>query len=180
MMHFSRLLALVGVIFFMAALAGCDKGNDSGTSPAHSSEDDHDHDHAHEGDADDHDHAHAGDADDHDHDHDHGEHDHGDSHELGSITIAGATMDVSMSGELTPNEEVHIDIVHTGGPLPAAVRLWIGVASGDGSLKSKADGHDNHFHGHAEVPTQMPDGAALWIEVESASGAPESGSLPLS
>jgi hypothetical protein len=73
-----------------------------------------------------------------------------------------------------------VDIVQTAGPTPAAVRLWIGEKSGAGSLKTKASGHDNHFHGRAEVPSQIPAGAALWIEVESASGERTSASLPLS
>ena len=177
MLQFSRLLTLLSLIAFLT-LTGCngdsaDSGSSGNTEHAAGDGHDHDHDgddHDHEGeDHDDHDH---GDDDDHDHgDHDdHDDHDHGDAHELGSVTIDGAEFKVSISGEIEPNAETHIDLVQTGGPKPAAVRLWIGIESGSGSLKSKADGHDNHFHGHAEVPAQIPANAALWIEVESASG----------
>ncbi len=174
MLQFSRLLTLLSLIAFLT-LTGCngdsaDSGSSGNTEHAAGDGHDHDHDgddHDHEGeDHDDHDH---GDHDDHDHD-DHDDHDHGDAHELGSVTIDGAEFKVSISGEIEPNAETHIDLVQTGGPKPAAVRLWIGIESGSGSLKSKADGHDNHFHGHAEVPAQIPANAALWIEVESASG----------
>ena len=187
MLQFSRLLTLLSLTAFLT-LTGCDGSSpDSGSSGniEHAAGDGHDHDH----DGDDHegeDHAghDHGDQDDHDHgdhgDHgDHDDHDHGDEHELGSVTIDGAQFDVSISGEIEPNAEAHIDLVQTGGPTPVAVRLWIGIESGAGSLKSKADGHDNHFHGHAEVPAQIPAGAALWIEVESASGSRVSRSLPL-
>ena len=174
MLQFSRLLTLLSLIAFLT-LTGCngdsaDSGSSGNTEHAAGDGHDHDHDgddHDHEGeDHDDHDH---GDHDDHDHG-DHDDHDHGDAHELGSVTIDGAEFKVSISGEIEPNAETHIDLVQTGGPKPAAVRLWIGIESGSGSLKSKADGHDNHFHGHAEVPAQIPANAALWIEVESASG----------
>lgn len=169
MLQFSRLLTLLSLIAFLT-LTGCNGDSaDSGSSgnTEHAAGDGHDHDH----DGDDHDHE-GEDHDDHDHgDHDdHDDHDHGDEHELGSVTIDGAEFKVSISGEIEPNAETHIDLVQTGGPKPAAVRLWIGIESGAGSLKSKADGHDNHFHGHADVPAQIPANAALWIEVESASG----------
>lgn len=181
MLQLTRILALFGVATTVA-LAGCsDKTPAASNGTAtHSANDGHDHDHE-AGD----DHAHPGDTDDHaGHDHaagddDHGGHDHGAEHALGAVTIGGATLEVTISGAIEPNGEVHADIVQTGGPTPAAVRLWIGEKSGAGSLKSKADGHDNHFHGHAEVPSPVPAGAALWIEVESASGVRTSGSLPL-
>lgn len=172
MFQVTRILALLGVILALA-LTGCNKESASGSNntSTHSADDGHDHDHDHE--AGDSDHAHPGDADDH------GGHDHGAEHALGTVTIGGATLEVTISGAVEPHGEVHADIVQTGGPTPAAVRLWIGEKSGAGSLKSKADGHDNHFHGHAEVPSPIPAGAALWIEVESASGERASGSVPL-
>ncbi|MBT8484480.1 MAG: hypothetical protein KJO43_02805 [Phycisphaerae bacterium] len=173
MLQFTRILALIGIASALT-LAGCDRNPASsggGNAGAHSPDDGHDHDHEHE--AGDHDDAHPGDADEP------GGHDHGAERGLGSVTIGGATLEVTISGAIEPNGEVHADIVQTGGATPAVVRLWIGEESGAGSLKSKADGHDNHFHGHAEVPSQIPAAAALWIEVESASGERTSASLPL-
>jgi hypothetical protein len=172
MLQLTRILALLGVIITLT-LAGCSKeaASSADETSTHAANDGHDQDHDHE--ASDDDHAHPDDADDH------GGHDHGAESALGSVTIGGATLEVTISGAIEPNGEVHVDIVQTAGPTPAAVRLWIGEESGQGSLRTKADGHDNHFHGHTEVPSQTPDGAALWIEVESASGERTSASLPL-
>ena len=125
-----------------------------------------------------HDHSEAGHED---HDHGPGEHDdhgHGEGRSLGSVAVGGTTLTVSMSGDLEPGAEVHVDLEHTGGPAPAAIRLWIGDEAGTRALKSKADGHDGHFEGHAEAPSDLT-GASLWIEVESASGERASGSLQL-
>lgn len=163
----TRTLALFGVAITFA-LFGCDKEPSPGSSntPIQSANDGHGDDPDHGAGA--HENAQPGDAGDRA----------GDEHALGTITIGGTTLEVTISGAIEPNGEVDADIVHTGGPAPAAVRLWIGEESGVGSLKTKADGHDDHFHGRAEVPPRVPAGAALWIEVESASG--ERASAPLS
>ncbi len=129
-----------------------------------------------------HDHADAahghsdGDSDGHDTEHE--EHDHGDSASLGPIEVGGATLEISMSGTVHPGEEVHLDIVQTAGSKPVALRFWIGEETGAGSLKSKADTHDSHFHGHVEAPSSL-EGASLWIEVEGPDGQRESASVPL-
>lgn len=156
-----------------------DEGDGGGGSTAMA--EDHD-DHA--------DHDHDAMGDDHDHDDEHAGHDHeeemlgghmheGEEHHLGTIMVGGAELEVTMIGEAEPNAEVHIDIVQTGGERPAAVRLWIGDSTGRGSLKSKADGHDNHFHGHTEAPAEITAETELWIEVETASGDRAGRSLPL-
>lgn len=169
-------LAKTIVVSLLAAglaltVPGCG-GSSSDDASSHSADDGHDHSEAgHE----DHDHG-PGEHDDHDHDHE--GHDHGEGRSLGSVAVGGTTLTVSMSGDLQPGAEVHVDLEHTGGPTPAAIRLWIGDEAGTGALKSKADGHDGHFEGHAEVPSDIT-GASLWIEVESASGERASGSLQL-
>lgn len=153
------------------ALPGCGESSSPDAS-SHSADDGHDHgEEGHEG----HDHG-PGEHDDHDHEHD--GHDHGEERSLGTVDVGGSTLEVSISGDLEPGAEIHVDIEHTGGPAPAAIRLWIGDEAGTGALKSKADGHDDHFHGHAEAPTEL-DGASLWIEVEAADGTRTSSSLPL-
>lgn len=188
MLQLTRILALFGVVTTVG-LTGCSDKTPAASNgnAAHSADDGHDHDHE----AGDNDHVQPGDTDDHEgHDHgagdddqahagDAGGHDHGSEHDLGSVTIGRSTLKVVVSGAVEPNGEVHVDIVQTAGPTPAAVRLWIGKQSGTGSLKTKADGHDTHFHGHAEVPSPVPGDAALWIEVETASGEKVAGSLRL-
>lgn len=163
-----KLLFAVGVaIALPISLPGC---GESSQPPAetHSAHDGHEHD-----------------GDDHEgHDHDEGEHgehddhDHGEMRSLGGVTIAGTTLAVSVSGEIAPSSEVHLDLEVESGPVPAAVRFWIGDEAGTGALKSKADAHDDHFHGQTEAPVSI-DGASLWIEVETASGERRAAALPL-
>ncbi|MEO1130289.1 MAG: hypothetical protein AAFX05_11375, partial [Planctomycetota bacterium] len=124
---------------------------------------------SHEG----HDHG-PGEHDDHDQEHD--GHDHGEERSLGTINVMGTALEVSISGDVEPGAEIHVDLEHNSGPAPVAIRLWIGDEAGTGALKSKADGHGDHFHGHAEAPSEISN-ASLWIEIEAADGTRASGSL---
>ncbi|QDU83356.1 hypothetical protein Pla163_04550 [Planctomycetes bacterium Pla163] len=134
------------------------------------------HDHDHEGDThsegDDHDHDHA-DGDDHDHDHE----EHTAERSLGVVSVGASTFSVAIGGDIEPGASVHVDIDHTAGAEPAAIRVWIGDASGSGSLKGKAVASGDTFHGDAEVPSPMAPGSALWIEVEARDGSRATGSI---
>jgi hypothetical protein len=70
--------------------------------------------------------------------------------------------------------EAAFDLLVTGYPAggkPKAVRFWVGVESGDGSLKAKASEESpDSWHTHAEVPNPMPAGSKFWAEVEPATG----------
>ena len=168
-------LFIVSLAAASLTLSGC--GNESGSSHAadQSEHSDHDgHDHNAEG-HEDHDH----DAEGHE-DHDHGDDDHGDhgaERDLGSVTIAGTTLRVSMGGEIEPSAPVHLDIERTDGPEPAAIRVWIGDEAGTGALKSKAMGSGGDYHADAEAPADVSFPTFLWIEVETADGTRESGSI---
>lgn len=117
----------------------------------------------------------AGDGHDHGHDHAEGEHDDHDGYEhgalrsLGTVTIAGSTLAVSVSSKIEPSSQVQLDLEVQSGPIPTAIRFWIGDESGTGALKARADAHDNHFHGQTEAPATL-GGASLWIEIETAGG----------
>ncbi len=156
-----NLLTAVLALGAFAVLPGC--GNAG-------SGDDHDHDHA------DHDHA------DHDHDHgDHAGHDHDDhdhmmvaDHEmrmLGEQTVDGMTVKASRDDvEFSAGGEAPIDVWVDGGDGKAvgvtAVRFWIGTEDGRGSVKAKAEIEGDHWHTHAEIPSTLPDGARLWVQIE--------------
>ncbi len=158
-------------------LSGC--GNESGSSDAdnHTEHGDHDgHDHDAEGHED-----HEHDAEGHD-DHDHGDNEHGDhgaDHALGSVTIAGTTLRVSMGGEIEPSATVHVDIERTDGPEPAAIRVWIGDKAATGAIKSKAMGSSGDYHADADAPANVSLPTSLWIEIETADGTRESGSVSI-
>ncbi len=158
-------------------LSGC--GNESGSSNAagqseHGDHDGQDHDaERHE----DHDHG----AEGHE-DHDHGDDEHGDhgaDRDLGSVTIAGTTLRVSMGGKIEPPMTVHLDIERTDGPEPAAIRVWIGDEAATGALKSKAIGSSGDYHADAEAPANVSLPISLWIEIENGDGTRETGSISI-
>ncbi len=164
---FKILAAASTTVALSISLPGCGESSESKSAETHTADDGHDH---------------AGDGDDHEgHDHaegEHDDHDHGEMRSLGSVTIAGTKLAVSVSSDIRPSSEVHLDLEVESGPSPATVRFWIGDEAGTGALKSKADAHDDHFHGQTESPSTM-DGASLWIEIESVNGNRTVGSMPL-
>lgn len=134
-------------------------GHDHGT---HSADDGHDHGSDESGDHE---------SDEHAHD--------GETHELGSVTVAGVTLEVSITGDIEPGAELHVGLKPSGGASPGTIRLWVGEESGAGSLKAKADAHGDHLDGHVEVPDELAPGAKLWLQVESSSGDSETKGLNL-
>ncbi len=123
---------------------------------------------------------------------DHG-HDHGPSGEhatskpghggaviaLGEQTIgtfvAKATRD---EGLIVAGKDAPIDVTITpvsgAASKAAAVRFWIGTQDAKGSIKAKAEIEDskdpNRWHVHAEIPSPMPAGSRLWVEIEDDKG----------
>jgi hypothetical protein len=94
------------------------------------------------------------------------DHGHGTAKPLGSMTIGAHTFDVVQFGDVKPGEEVTVELKFAAGkPLPATARAWIGVQSGEGSVKQKLD---KDLHGHVDVPAKMPADSKLWIEIEDA------------
>ena len=117
---------------------------------------------------------HEGDGHDHS---DHSEHDdheeHGDDGErveLDEKRVGPYRVTVAVFGHIEAGEEAVVDVLVDGGA-SSAVRAWVGIESGRGSLKSKVDGKDGVFHGHIEVPTALPAGSAIWVEVEALDGS---------
>ncbi len=111
------------------------------------------------------------------------EHDHGKAVEVGEVTLGTTKVEVQMGGAATPGKEVHIDL-HLAPPTPApkAVRVWIGIDSGRGSEKAKAEAeaaHPGGYEAHVDVPNPLPEGSKIWISIEPASGEAVKGSLAL-
>ncbi|MCG3129893.1 MAG: hypothetical protein FLDDKLPJ_00631 [Phycisphaerae bacterium] len=88
--------------------------------------------------------------------------------ELGEQDINGLMIRASRdAGELKPGGEAAVDVWIDGGIGSAvAVRFWIGVADGAGSVKAKAGVEGEHWHHHLEIPDPMPEDAQLWVEIE--------------
>lgn len=108
--------------------------------------------------------------------------------ELGTAKIGELTVRASRDkGEIKAGGDAPIDVwLTTADGKPAAVtavRFWIGSEDAKGSIKAKAEIEDpkqpNHWHTHAEVPSPLPDGAKLWVEIEEAGGKKTAGSFDL-
>ncbi len=167
------LLSAVSLAALSMPLVGCEKKSESakpaaGTSSAGKTDD-----HGHK-DGDGHDHGKPAankPADSHD-GHDHGDgHDDGPTTQLGEQSVGGFNVKASRDGAITPGKDAAIDVWLTGGTAKvSAVRFWIGTQDGKGSVKAKAEIEKDNWHTHAEIPSPMPAGSKLWVEVETDKG----------
>lgn len=125
---------------------------------------------------------------DHDHDHDHGHTHGGIVIALGESAIGPFTVKATRDdGPITPGKDTPIDITVTttagAKAQVAAVRFWIGTQDAKGSVKAKGEVEDpkqpNRYHTHAEIPSPLPEGSRLWVEVEDTSGEKHVGGFDL-
>ncbi len=156
----------------IAILPACEK-KESATVPAASMNTDTDHGHAHDSDGE-HMASTAG----------HG----GNIIQLGTLKIgpfdAKATRD---EGLIAAGKDAPIDVTVTpaaGSDAKAvAVRFWIGTEDGKGSVRAKADienpAEPNRWHTHTEIPSPIPTGSKLWVEIEDDKGGTSVGSFDL-
>lgn len=92
---------------------------------------------------------------------------HGEPHALGDVTVGAHTFRVVRHGDVEPGHDLALSLEVAGtGPLPETVRAWIGVESGQGSMKARLAKEERSLHEHVEVPKSIPVGSRLWIEVE--------------
>ena len=84
-------------------------------------------------------------------------------------------------GEIKPGGDAPIDVWIDGGVGKGvtAVRFWIGTDDAKGSIKAKADIEDGKWHTHVVVPSPLPAGSKLWVEVEESGGKKTHGSFDL-
>lgn len=107
-------------------------------------------------------------ADDHAH--------HDDKHagplvQLGAQKVLGLDIVAAHYGTVAPGAETVFVLKPSGGEQPKALRAWVGVESGKGSVKTKADQEQpGEWHAHHEVTRAPIPGAKLWVEVETAAG----------
>lgn len=95
-------------------------------------------------------------------------------HDLGTTTIAGLRFEsITQEGPVIAGEEGAFDVVIAEGQKPPkAMRAWIGLASGEGSMKTRLEKEpQRHYHSHVEAPDPLPAGSQYWLEVEPESGA---------
>lgn len=75
-------------------------------------------------------------------------------------------------GDITAGGDAPIDVWIDGGVGKGvtAVRFWIGTEDAKGSVKAKADVEDGKWHTHVEIPSPIPAGTKLWVEIEESGG----------
>ena len=100
--------------------------------------------------------------------------------DLGNVTLAdGSTLAISIVGTKQSNALLQINIHHVSGPVPETIRVWIGSRSGEGAIKNKAHGHDDHWHAEATFPDVVTGRTMLWIEVPDADGNRVATGMPI-
>lgn len=147
-----------GVCF--ALVAGCGEQGQGG-KPASSGPAQSDH---HAGDG----HEHGGDSHGHGHE--------GQAHALGKVTAAGVTIEATQFGAIEAGGEGIFELA-ADKPL-TALRVWVGVASAEGSVKVLAEKEGKGYDAHLELPKPLLEGSKLWVEVE-ADGKQETASFTL-
>jgi hypothetical protein len=101
--------------------------------------------------------------------------DHPNAVTLGETTSNGLKFKATQDEPIKAGGEGAFDLLITGYPAggkPKAVRFWVGVESGQGSVKAKAEEESaDNWHTHVEVPNPLPAGSKFWAQVDPASGA---------
>lgn len=102
-----------------------------------------------------------------------GEHKHGpnEKHKLGRKTIGDYTVSVILIGEVEAGGHVDFDIKLIDAKTdPKALRVWIGTEDAAGSEKADGKKGKTTYTGEVKVPATLPEGAKLWVELETDAG----------
>lgn len=110
-----------------------------------------------------------------------GHHHHHPMTNLGSHPIGAAKLVIQAAGSVKPGGRLHLDLAYVpAAPAPKAIRVWVGIESGRGSAKAKAElEKDGLYEAVVELPAPLPEGAKIWISVEPAVGETVKASLPI-
>ena len=102
--------------------------------------------------------------------------------ELGTSKIGGFDVRASRDkGEIKEGGDAPVDVWINGGVGDGvtAVRFWIGLEDARQSIKARAEIEKGKWHNHVEVPSPIPSGAKLWVEIEMADTQEMTGSFDL-
>ena len=102
--------------------------------------------------------------------------------ELGTAAVGPFNVRASRDkGEFRAGGDAPVDVWVDGGVGTGvnAVRFWIGGEDAKGSIKAKAAIEDGKWHTHVEIPSPLPDGSKLWVEIEASDGKKASASFDL-
>ncbi|MBA3846449.1 MAG: hypothetical protein H0X45_07380 [Planctomycetes bacterium] len=118
------------------------------------------------------------------HHHEEGEgHDHGDEVALGTKKLGEWQVTANRIGawEAGKDGAGTVDLVPAK-PAAKSVRVWIGDEEGRAAVKAKGEpesAHPGGWHTHISVPDPIPEGAKLWVVIETEAGEKLKDSFPL-
>lgn len=117
------------------------------------------------------------------HGHDHKGHDHAAMTAVGNVTLGTITAKVEAAGAPVLGKEWILTVdLPAGTAAPKAIRVWVGIESGRGSAKAKAEPEARHPGGHeahVDVPAPLPADSKLWVSLEDTAGVVTKASLTL-
>jgi hypothetical protein len=92
--------------------------------------------------------------------------------QLGTVEAGGTKFDVFQLEPIVAGGTGDFDLdFAAGAAFPPAIRGWVGIESGEGSVKVRFDKETaTRLHGHPEIPKPLPEGSRFWVEVELANG----------
>lgn len=98
-----------------------------------------------------------------------GDHDHGDEKPIGPMTIGAYSFTVVQLGDVKAGAEAVFELEFAkDAKVPPLARAWLGVESGQGSMKVRFGKEGDHgLHAHVPAPDVLGADARLWIEVEA-------------
>ena len=87
---------------------------------------------------------------------------------VGTVHVGAYTIDISQENAgVTPGGTSRFVLKPSAGGKPTGITGWIGVQSGEGSVKKDAvyDPNDGDFDDDVVAPNPIPAGALFWFEV---------------
>jgi hypothetical protein len=98
-----------------------------------------------------------------------GAHAHGDEKPIGPMTLGAYSFTVVQLGDVKAGAEAVFELEFAkDAKVPSLARAWLGVESGQGSMKARFGKEGDHgLHAHVQAPDALGADAKLWIEIEA-------------
>ncbi len=110
-------------------------------------------------------------------------HEHADMVAVGNATLGSIVAKIEGAGAPVAGKEWQVTVdLPAGTAAPKAIRVWVGIESGRGSEKAKAQAEAEHpggYEAHVNVPSPLPEGSQLWVSLEPAVGDSVKGAVAL-
>ncbi len=87
---------------------------------------------------------------------------------VGTLQVGAYSLDIHQEGAAVAPGATSRFVMKTSGK-PTSITGWIGIASGEGSVKKLAvfDSGDSDFDDDVTAPTPIPAGSQFWVEVDT-------------